>query len=105
MKVEVRDWTSTDGTERGRNLFMWCPGCDSLHGVELIREPTKWDWDGNLEAPTISPSILTHMNGRDSPDKCHSFVRNGRWEFLSDSFHALAGQTVDMVDLPEWVTR
>ena len=31
---------------------------------------------------------------------CHSFLRDGRWEFLNDSAHHLAGQTVDMVDLP-----
>lgn len=30
---------------------------------------------------------------------CHSFLKAGRWQFLSDSAHHLAGQTVDMVDL------
>lgn len=105
MKTQVREWSNTENTEHGRNLFMWCPGCDQLHGVELLHEPTRWDWDGNEEAPTISPSILCHTNGRDSDQKCHSFVRAGKWEFLSDSFHALAEQTVDMVDLPDWVTN
>lgn len=94
-----------EGTERGRHLYLWCPGCDALHGVELDALPTRWDWDGNLESPIISPSILTHMHGRDSPDKCHCFVTAGKWVFLSDSFHALAGQTVEMVDLPDWVAR
>lgn len=35
---------------------------------------------------------------------CHSFLRAGRWQFLGDSAHALAGQTVDMVPLPDWLT-
>ena len=30
---------------------------------------------------------------------CHSFVTDGRIQFLADCTHALAGQTVD---LPEW---
>jgi hypothetical protein len=30
---------------------------------------------------------------------CHSFVIDGRIQFLSDSTHVLAGQTVD---LPKW---
>lgn len=30
---------------------------------------------------------------------CHSFIRDGRIEFLSDCTHALAGQTVDLPDI------
>ena len=33
------------------------------------------------------------------PLVCHSFVRNGRIEFLGDCTHGLAGKTVD---LPKW---
>lgn len=33
---------------------------------------------------------------------CHSFVTDGRIQFLSDSTHDLAGQTVD---LPEWLCK
>lgn len=32
---------------------------------------------------------------------CHSFLRAGVWEFLSDSAHSLAGQSVPMVPIPE----
>lgn len=84
---------------------MWCPGCDHIHGVELEHLPTTWQWNGNRELPTVTPSILTHMHGYDDPRKCHCYVTNGQWIFLMDSFHHLAGQTVDMVDLPEWATR
>ena len=34
-----------------------------------------------------------------TPKVCHSFVRDGRIEFLSDCTHELAGQTVE---LEEW---
>lgn len=32
------------------------------------------------------------------PRVCHSFVRDGKIEFLSDCTHRLAGQTVEMED-------
>jgi hypothetical protein len=38
--------------------------------------------------------------GKPLPQRCHSFVRNGRIEFLGDCTHALASQTVDLPDLP-----
>ncbi len=34
---------------------------------------------------------------------CHSFVRDGHWQFLADSAHALAGQTVPLVPMPDWM--
>jgi hypothetical protein len=75
----------------------------------------SWDWDGNLEAPTLSPSILT--NGTRSVDhvrnddgtfrfpRCHSFLKAGIFEFLTDSEHPLAGQKVPIPDLPEWAEK
>lgn len=143
-----------------RNVWTWCPGCDSLHPFRVFTTGAQetWEWDGNLEVPTFSPSLLcyssvhlcegehdpvpcpdpdacgasSHAIGhevggvltwrfRDGvPDNagpqvlghgrphtrdpafgnCHSFLRAGRWEFLGDSAHALAGQTIDMAPLP-----
>lgn len=71
--------------------FFYCPGCESLHQIS-----DAWEFDGNLESPTISPSILVR------PNTCHSFVRNGMIEFLSDSEHHLSGQTVPLPELPVW---
>lgn len=111
------------------SLHIWCPGCNSLHAVALQGPDGDlpsicWEWDGDLAQPTISPSILVygsvflHEDGTQCPNwhddyqtrthtqgPCHSFVRAGRWEFLSDSAHHLAGQTVDMVPLPDWLVR
>lgn len=36
---------------------------------------------------------------------CHSFLRNGVWQFLPDSTHQLAGQNFDMVPLPVWLKK
>lgn len=83
---------------------MWCPGCDDLHEIRI----GEWSWDGSLEAPAVSPSILVTMEVPSLPAlarRCHSFLRAGVWEFLSDSTHALAGQSVPMVPMPDWLTR
>jgi hypothetical protein len=70
----------------------YCPGCERRHTINQ-----EWEFDGNYDAPTFSPSVLTYGSPwqTDIP-RCHSFIRAGRIEFLSDSTHSLAGQTVDL---------
>jgi hypothetical protein len=111
----------------GGQLMFWCPGCDAAHQVRVRTADgarPSWDWNGNAERPTFSPSILvrgTEMTERgradyeawtaagypspapaafDSrPSVCHSFVSEGQIHYLGDCTHALAGQTVP---LPAW---
>lgn len=91
-------------TENGNVLFH-CPGCGCLHAV-AVKEPNaqqaRWTWNGSLELPTFTPSILVRANYT-SPnrldDVCHSYVTEGRIQYLSDCTHVLVGQTVD---LPAW---
>ncbi|RDS92593.1 DUF6527 family protein [Pseudomonas fluorescens] len=81
-------------------LYFSCPGCDIAHGVSHGNGPgPRWGWNGNVEAPTFTPSILVRYNWSDGPRVCHSFVTGGRIQFLDDCTHYLAGQTVD---LPDW---
>lgn len=91
----------------GRRCWVWCPGCDGAHALAVVGEdgsrpegPT-WEWDGNTTAPTFSPSLLVHAAG-DHP-RCHSFIRAGSWQFLGDCGHDLAGQTVPLPPLPDWL--
>lgn len=93
-----------------QTCWVWCPGCDHATAIPVAGKdgtlPAKgahWSWDGNMEAPTFDPSILQHQSG--SIPQCHSYIKAGRWEFLSDSTHKLAGQTVDMVPLPDWLCQ
>lgn len=60
-----------------------------------------WMFDGDVDRPTLSPSIKawTEFGKRREPQVCHSFVREGRIEFLGDCTHALAGQTVDLPEI------
>jgi len=84
------------------HLIFWCPGCDMPHGIQTGQGAgPRWGWNNDVEKPTFTPSILVRFPW--GPEKkqcvCHSFVREGKIEFLSDCTHNLAGQTVS---LPDW---
>lgn len=52
----------------------------------------KWTWNGSYEKPTFDPSYVVVS----PPPRCHSFIRDGRIQFLGDCEHDLKGQTVDL---------
>lgn len=86
-------------------MQFWCPGCDDLHQVD-----DKWQVNDTGGLLTISPSVLVsrqfsdYAHGRGIvDDRCHSFVRGSHIEFLSDCTHKLAGQTVQLAPLPDWL--
>lgn len=72
--------------------FFYCPGCKTTHPVD-----SRWKWNGSLEAPTFTPSLM--VNGSYPAGRCHSFIKDGKIEFLTDCHHELKGQTVEM---PDW---
>lgn len=98
------------------HVMFHCPGCECAHGVTVNGQPNamgaSWGWNGDLIRPTFTPSILVRgtvpitdeerdriMAGEPfepAPVVCHSFVRDGKIEFLSDCTHKLAGQTVPL---------
>jgi Family of unknown function (DUF6527) len=78
-------------------FVFWCPGCDEVHQIWTEgRGRANWDFDGNLENPTFSPSLLVTWKNW----VCHSFIKAGQIQFLSDCTHHLAGQTVPIADWP-----
>jgi hypothetical protein len=105
--------TSNDG-QRTTGYMFFCPGCNQYHGVTVV-PPVVWNFNGDIEKPTFSPSILVRGKREiteeerqrilaheklDIPDMCcHSFVTDGRIRFLGDCTHALAGQTVDLPEI------
>ena len=121
----VRTAPASQPGRRGTSLWLWCPGCEQLHRVQFggtagEQLGPQWTWDGDRVKPTISPSILVHgaqwppeypefvkhrhpsvEPGDDT--RCHSFVRDGQWQFLPDSTHVLAGQTVPCVPIPDGI--
>lgn len=84
-------------------VTFWCPGCEEDHQIDT----SHWEFDGNFEKPTFSPSYLTWMDPKPDVDpaydpdgkyrkgfRCHSFIKSGMIQFLDDCTHHLAGQTV-----------
>ena len=90
--------------EGGRVAFM-CPGCRGMHQVGIGTGPgPRWGYNSDPDKPTFTPSVYVNAPGpyhTDAAPSCHSFVTEGRIQFLPDCTHALAGQTVDLPDLPE----
>jgi hypothetical protein len=78
----------------GYRLFFRCLGCDDAHAVS-----EGWTWNQDKEKPTFSPSVLVRCNRPGGESVCHSFVADGKIQYLGDCTHALAGQTVE---LPDW---
>jgi hypothetical protein len=89
----------------------YCEGCKGNHTIN-----ESWTFNGDYERPTFTPSILVrnghYVDGHgdscwctynaEHPDQtapfkcgvCHSFVTDGKIQFLSDCTHELAGQTI-----------
>lgn len=84
-------------TDRDSIVFQ-CPGCKTGHRLP-VEGPNAWQWNRDLDAPTLSPSIFVRSGKSTGGRVCHSHICEGRIQFLDDCTHELAGQTVD---LPDW---
>lgn len=103
----------TKATDAASNFWAWmfeCPGCECCHYFN-----DKWNFNGNFESPTVTPSILVRgfrpvtdeeveriMGGEvitPVPTVCHLYLTDGKIHYLDDCTHKLACQIVEMVDL------
>lgn len=75
-------------------LFV-CPGCDEEHAFN----ETTWTFNQNYDLPTISPSFLMKGYRSKIPFVCHSFIVDGKIQYLLDCTHKLAGLTIDLPDI------
>lgn len=110
--MKIKDIAHGQTGEIVQRRFM-CPACRTNHVVS-----TGWGYNGNPDAPTLTPSILAtglrkeidangnwtgdyerDLTGAPLPLLCHSYVTDGRIQFLTDCLHAMAGQTVDLPDI------
>lgn len=96
----------------------YCPGC-GFHHVYYTMEPyhngAKWEFNGNIESPTFSPSLLNRWGKYADPNfddsdltedqkkalsgQCHLFVIDGHIHYCNDCTHELSGKTVPMEDI------
>ena len=125
----------------GGKIAFDCPGCGEVHCVSATtpilspqqmgqlppqRRPSGWQWNGNVEKPTIVPSIRCSSGhfaqgfkvgdrcwctyDREHPGdpsgfkchQCHLILTDGQIMFCADSTHELKGKTVP---LPDWGTQ
>ena len=95
IKLKDMEWDS-NGTKAWR---FYCPACASWHAAI----DGRWDFNGNYESPTFSPSLLVTWTWGEQQEKkvCHFFVYNGKIQYLSDCTHDMAGQTVEIPDYEE----
>jgi hypothetical protein len=114
MTIESRFLRETENN----GLMFWCPGCDCAHRIQHgAGTGPRWTWNGNVNKPSFFPSVLVTYDhwvpAADTlelrakinkgeviqtqvHDICHSFVTDGRIQFLGDCTHSLAGQTVEL---------
>lgn len=70
--------------------MIFCPGCKCAHVFD-----SRWTFNGDLDKPTFRASMLVNGSGRGV--RCHSFVTDGKIQFLDDCDHELKGQTIDLL--------
>lgn len=105
---------------KDNRVAFYCPGCECYHEINIngVDHPV-WSFNGDYDKPTFSPSILVksgHYTGRENQDSCwctyykdhpdesvhfkcgicHSFVTDGKIQYLNDCTHKFAGQTIDL---------
>ncbi len=80
--------------QSGFEFMFFCPGCGCGHGFKTDGPGPCWTFNGDMVRPTISPSLRVRGGRHGNDFTCHSFVRDGSIEFLSDCSHELAGKTV-----------
>lgn len=108
--IVTENYPSTGDTKYQALAFM-CPGCMNFGGSGLhmlavnteVKQPS-WTWDGNLDAPTLTPSILT-KSGYGKEFICHSYLTAGVFKFLGDCTHGFANKEIPIPDLPDWFTE
>lgn len=95
---KVSELTNQDGSDI--QMYFVCPGCKIGHSFRIEGKGPIWTWNNDVEKPTFSPSLLVQFGWKDGKHtkRCHSFVRDGKIQFLNDCTHELAGKTVPLED-------
>jgi hypothetical protein len=98
-----------------------CPGCKTQHYLNVDPKNGRpcWGFNNDFEKPTFTPSLLVRTGKYVPPDDtwyksltaeqkenvdrhsaiCHSFIKEGMIQFLSDCTHSMANQTVPLLEL------
>lgn len=113
--AKARIWGNWYPENEKGNVAIFCPGCKTHHVIATVvpqSNGAKWAFNGNMDKPTFTPSLLVrtgkYVPGHaDFDDEgieslnviCHSFITDGRIQFLGDCTHELKNQTVDLPEI------
>jgi hypothetical protein len=108
----------TPKLRRAKDAYVhWCPGCEEPH-----RLPDSWQFNGNLDQPTFTPSFkhsgvkrimvngewagewVRDAQGKPVPFTCHYILTNGILNYCGDCTHSLVGKSIPLPDLPTYLT-
>ena len=81
----------TDTAGKFGRWLIDCPGCGMSHLFDK-----RWSFNGDTERPTFRPSMLARWPEN---NVCHSFVTDGKINFLNDCTHDLKGKTVELPEI------
>ena len=97
-------------TDRVVYYLIQCPGCGHCHLYD-----SRWTFNGDLEKPTFTPSYVSKYrhpkgysnenpvppgwNGEYVEEVCHSFLTDGKIQFLSDCTHELVNTEVELEEI------
>ena len=60
------------------------------------RDTNCWTWNGSTDSPTLMPSVLSEIPGL---FRCHTWITDGKAQFLDDCDHDLRGQTIELLEV------
>lgn len=111
--AKAKKW---DNGNEDKGAVILCPACNCYHYFNK-----GWKFNEDYDRPTFSPSMIwkgqTYPSGGVCPTDeedarlmageilemtplvCHSFVREGKIQFLTDCTHTMAGKTVDLPEV------
>lgn len=95
---QLLDRCKQESPEDAEFIF-WCPGCKVAHWFKTTGDHPRWTFDGNMECPTVSPSILVRYGDQPGDKICHLFIEGGQIKYQGDSTHEFSGKTIPMESL------
>ena len=82
-------------------IAFWCFGCRTRHSLKVAgNSKPRWDFNLNFDRPTLTPSVK--VTAPPLNFCCHSFITDGKIQYLSDCTHKYAGKTVDLAEIEEY---
>ena len=91
-KLRISVFYTRDEHSPVGSLDAFCPACDFEHSFNVDLEGhgkhsnDVWSFNGDYDKPTFRPSMGANMRQTEKHHpRCHSWLTDGKWEYLSDS--------------------